>query len=450
MRTPRRLAAAGPLAWARLLLVVLARAYRAGLLVLAAVAAAPLLLSWSSFVIESGSMEPSIAVGDVVVAKPVEAEHRVHVGRVYVFADPARADRLLVHRVVERRDDGGFTTAGDANEVTDSTPLEPSSIRAQGILLAPYVGLPVHWVHTGQWSRLALFLMFTCAAFTLATRTCDGSRPTGRGRRSGAAAAVALAVATTSTAGTAGAGFTDTTANGSSKWTAGTWMHPYVAAVSADRPFGFWLLDEPAGSAYGLDRSGNDHTAQFYDSLTLGQPGALPNNPGTAMRLSGGRAVLGNNPTPAPAAYSLELWFRSTSASGGYVAGFENDRDGSGWKATADRILQLEPSGRLTFGAWDSYKTSITTPAAYNDGRWHHVVVTTTSGRLSTIYVDGSPVTSGPTSPVSTYFGFWRLGQGTVGPGTNHTSSFPGEIDNVSVFHSVLSPSRVAAHWVAR
>ena len=449
MRTPRRESAAGPLAWARLLLVVLARAYRTLLLVLALVAAAPLLVGWSSFVVESGSMEPSIDVGDVVVARPVDAEHRVDVGRVYVFADPARADRLLVHRVVERRDDGGFTTAGDANEVTDSTPLEKPGIRARGILLAPYVGLPVHWAHTGQWTRLALFLLLTGAAFATA-RTADENRPTGRRRRVGATAVVAVAVAATSTPGTAGAGFTDTTANGSSRWTAGAWVHPYVAAVSADRPFGFWLLDEPAGSAYGLDRSGNDHTAQFYDSLALGQPGALPNNPGTAMRLTGGRVILGNNPTPAPSTYSLELWFRSTSTTGGYLAGFENDRDASGWKATADRILQLDPSGRLSFGVWDNDKTAITTPTSYNDGRWHHVVVTSTAARQSTIYVDGAPVTSGTTSPEATYFGFWRLGQGTVGPGTGHTSSFPGEIDNVSVFTTVLSPGRVAAHWAAR
>ena len=145
MRTSPPDAAAGS-GWTRLLLVLGSRAYRAMLLTLTVVAAAPLVAGWGSYVVASASMEPSIAPGDVVLGRPTATDHRVRVGRVYVFDDPARGGRLLVHRVVERRDDGDYTTAGDANDVTDITPLEPAAIRAQAILLVPLVGLPVHWV----------------------------------------------------------------------------------------------------------------------------------------------------------------------------------------------------------------------------------------------------------------------------------------------------------------
>ena len=118
--------------------------------------------------------------------------------------------------------------------------------------------------------------------------------------------------------------------------------------------------------------------------------------------------------------------------------------------AEADRILSLRPSGQLTFGLWGNRTTSITTPGAYNDGAWHHVVVTSTSARASVVYVDGVAVTSGTTSLVSTYPGYWRIGQGSTGNQNGFSSWFPGDLDNVSIYHSVLSPTRVAAHWDAR
>lgn len=47
------------------------------LLTLTAVAVAPLLFGWGSFIIKSGSMEPSISVGDVVIARPFEIGEKV-------------------------------------------------------------------------------------------------------------------------------------------------------------------------------------------------------------------------------------------------------------------------------------------------------------------------------------------------------------------------------------
>ncbi len=98
MHVSRHDTAAGSLDWARLLVVLVARAYRAVLLTLAAIAAAPLLAGWGSYVVESGSMRPSIGVGDVVLARPTSGDDEVAVGRVYVFDDPGATDHLLVHR----------------------------------------------------------------------------------------------------------------------------------------------------------------------------------------------------------------------------------------------------------------------------------------------------------------------------------------------------------------
>ena len=464
---------AGTTTWFRLVGVVLARAYRAVLLTLATLALAPMLLDWGSYVVQTGSMRPSIAVGDVVLARPVQADDTVHVGRVYVFDDPSRPDdRLLVHRVVERRDDGDFTSAGDANQFTDTTPLSATDLEAQAILLVPFVGRPVVWLSSGQWMPLAAWLLLTMFLFGLASlRPGYGpprDRPRSRTRRlpqragstSGPAGLARVALAPTAVGVallllgaaplTVSAAFVARTANGSNSWTVGAWVQQYAAAVLTDQPYGFWLLDEADGSSYATDRSGHNRTGQYYGALTLGRPGGLPHNPGTAVGVAGGRVVLGPNLVASPASYSIELWLRTTSTSGGYVAGFEDDRDDNWRGADADRILFLQPSGQLTFGLWSNRTTSITTPRAYNDGAWHHVVVTSTPTRSSVVYVDGTAVTSGTTSVVSSYPGYWRIGQGSTGNQNGVSSSFPGDLDNVAIYHSVLSPARVAAHWDAR
>ena len=437
--------------WTRLLVVLTCRAYRAVLLVLAATAALPVVAGWGSYVVESASMQPSIAVGDVVLARPTPDDHRVRVGRVYVFDDPAREGRLLVHRVVERRDDGAYTTAGDANGVTDLAPLQDSGIRAQAILLAPFVGLPVHWGRTGEWSRLAVWLVLSCAAFVLASGRLDRERPSRRrARQVAVVAAVTVGAAAAGSSGGAGAAFTARTLASGSTWTAGAWTQPYVGAVMADQPHGFWLLDEPSGRTYATDRSGNNRTGEYLGSLTAGMPGGLPQNPGTSVRATGGRVVLGPQAVAAPSAYSIELWFRTTSTSQSYLAGFEDDRDAgyTSFGADADRIVTMEASGRLTFGLWPKRSQTITTSRAFNDGAWHHLVVTSTPNRVSTIYVDGVAAVSGGTSLVHGYSGFWRVGQGSIG--LFHTPAFAGDLDNVAIYHSTLSASRVAAHWAAR
>lgn len=438
-------------AWARLLVVLACRGYRAVLLTLATVAALPVLAGWGSYVVSSDSMRPSVAVGDVVLARPTGDDHRVRVGRVYVFDDPATQGRLLVHRIVERRDDGDFTTAGDANDVTDLAPLRASGIRAQAVLLAPSVGLPVHWARTGAWGRLGVWLLLSCAAFAIASTRLDGERPTRRGRRRVATAtAVAVGAVAAGTSGAAGASFTAGTLSSGWTWTAGAWVQPYVGAVLADQPYGLWLLDEPAGRQHAADRSGNNRTGEYIGSLTSGAPGGLPQNPGTSVRTTGGRLVLGTQAVAAPSAYSVELWFRTTATTRSYLAGFEDDRD-TGYSllgSDADRSVTMESTGRLTFGSWPWQSTVITTPRAYNDGAWHHLVVTSTTARATTIYVDGTAVATGTTSAVGSYTGFWRIGQGSIG--WLNTPAFNGDLDNVAIYHSVLPATRVAAHWAAR
>ncbi len=113
----------------------------------------------TSATITSGSMEPKLRPGDVVVA----ADHGDAViaeNTIVVFEDPARGD-LVTHRIVGVDADGNYITKGDANGINDITPVPPENVRGVGRWVVPYVGLPRVWLAEGRWLALMLTLAAT-------------------------------------------------------------------------------------------------------------------------------------------------------------------------------------------------------------------------------------------------------------------------------------------------
>jgi signal peptidase len=120
---------------------------------LALMAILPILVpGWLSASIISGSMEPVIRAGDVVVASDHDGIG-LGPGTVIVFDDPV-SDGLLTHRIVNVTPDGAYITQGDANRGADSTPVASSQIRAVGRILVPFVALPRAWIAQGNWLAL--------------------------------------------------------------------------------------------------------------------------------------------------------------------------------------------------------------------------------------------------------------------------------------------------------
>ena len=123
-------------------------------------------LGWTSVVITSGSMSPSIRIGDVVMASPHDGRG-LGAGTVVVFSDPARPG-LLTHRIESVNPDGSYVTSGDANRQPDSTPLRPEQVVGVGRLLVPYIGLPLVWYWAGAWGELAVWVAGMLLALWLA------------------------------------------------------------------------------------------------------------------------------------------------------------------------------------------------------------------------------------------------------------------------------------------
>jgi signal peptidase I len=453
------------------------------MLTLLVAALVPSLWNWSGYVVRSGSMEPRISVGDVVVAQPFSASEAVPLGRVMIFRNPEKpgSGELLSHRIVSDLGHGRYATAGDANASNDVKPATAHDMVARARILVPFIGLPLMWLENGRWISLLAFLMVSAIALVGArlpddlrrgpggraggttTRGSGDGAAGGRPRRGRAAAkvvamtAAVAGLATTLAFGSAAAAFTASTASRGNTWTVAAQAYqPYTAQVLADAPYLYYQVDEQSGAS-AADSSRHGVTGTYTSIGAYRQAGALPNNAGYAVRLDGstGRLVSGGSAVTSPRTFSLELWFKTTTTTGGKLIGFESTRNAT--SPTFDRHVFMRPDGRLVYGGWSaSTVKTIVSPLAYNNGGWHHLVITTHQSpaleQVSVMYVDGLPVTTGTTTKTSNYSGYWRVGYGALPTGTGYpaSASFSGTIDQVAVYDTALSAGAVLRHWAAR
>ncbi|MES2966752.1 MAG: signal peptidase I [Patescibacteria group bacterium] len=90
-------------------------------------------------IVESGSMEPSILTGSLVVIHPKSA---YGVGDVVTF-ESTSADVPTTHRIIGIRESAGktfFMTKGDANEEADTQEAPLGSVIGKVVIAAPYAG----------------------------------------------------------------------------------------------------------------------------------------------------------------------------------------------------------------------------------------------------------------------------------------------------------------------
>ena len=138
---------------------------------LLAAAALPVAFGLRSLTVVSGSMLPTIGVGDVVVVEPIPpAEARV--GDVVSFADPEDPRRILTHRVRDLRVDGPtvtFVTKGDANTAEERWRIPVTGTIGRVVYRVPLVGrllLPAQ----GRAGRLLLVVVPALALGALELR----------------------------------------------------------------------------------------------------------------------------------------------------------------------------------------------------------------------------------------------------------------------------------------
>lgn len=110
---------------------------------LAAAVLVPRLAGASVYTVLSGSMEPGIDPGSLVVARPTDPD-KIGVGSIITFqlksGDPTVVTHRVVKQGVDKHDQPVFLTEGDANSTPDQIWVQPEQIRGTLWYEIPYVG----------------------------------------------------------------------------------------------------------------------------------------------------------------------------------------------------------------------------------------------------------------------------------------------------------------------
>src|SRR5918911_191000 len=121
-------------------------------------ASLPSLMGYRSYIVLTGSMEPAIPVGAVVVGQVVRTEE-VRVGDVITFFTDQQPGVNVTHRVVAIDGDGperAIHTRGDANGTADVGTVDVHQSVARMIYAVPWAGYLVEALRT---TRVRLMLV---------------------------------------------------------------------------------------------------------------------------------------------------------------------------------------------------------------------------------------------------------------------------------------------------
>jgi len=106
-------------------------------------------------VVKSGSMEPAVHVGSIVVIQPAAS---YAAGDVITFGEDTKTQIPTTHRIVRVEGSAAqtaFVTKGDANDAEDPTPTSISKVKGKMLFTIPYVGYALAFART----KLGFFLL---------------------------------------------------------------------------------------------------------------------------------------------------------------------------------------------------------------------------------------------------------------------------------------------------
>jgi len=457
--------------WAALTVTTVSRVLLGAVVLLLAASVLPVLVGWQSSVVMSGSMEPTFAAGDVAVVRPVDTS-ALEPGEVLLVDDPDVPGQLRLHRLVAVGT-AGLQLKGDANPAADGTPVDPATVHGVVVLGLPLVGEPAVWLAERRvWPLLGTGAgLLTLLGLALVHRrpeddaaigpAAPGTEPSGTAVRGRAARSLSRtlrrgtvltgAVLVTVALPGAAAKFTDTTLTPSLTMpVARYWTCPEAASAAGATDYFRLQGQGVANTGSPAAASGGGYSGSGVSYGAAGPACGASNN--QAVALDGSTGYLWSTvAVPAPQTFTVQVWFATTTGSGGKLVGFGNGSGGA--KSMAyDRHVYMLNSGQLAFGVYNGTWTAITTPYRFNDGRWHLATATLSPSAGMALYVDGQRMAtnSGVTS-AEPNTGFWRMGYDNLDSWPNAPASyhFRGSLAHVSIFAKALSGTEVVDQYNA-
>jgi len=143
----------------------------------------PRIAGATPYTVLTGSMEPHLGPGTLVVVKSVDPDE-IGVGSVITYQLESGKAAVVTHRVVAQGVNGDgeiiFQTQGDANDTPDAAWVRPVQIKGELWYSVPYLGR-VNNVLNGEQRQLAVLLvgslLLVYAAFQFTSAVRDRVRP---------------------------------------------------------------------------------------------------------------------------------------------------------------------------------------------------------------------------------------------------------------------------------
>ncbi|MFO1000538.1 MAG: LamG-like jellyroll fold domain-containing protein [Planctomycetaceae bacterium] len=213
----------------------------------------------------------------------------------------------------------------------------------------------------------------------------------------------------------------------------------YATSVLANSPVAYWRLGDPPSVA---DRSGNSLSGSRLGG-TFAQPGALADDSNTSVRFStSGQGILvPDNPllTPGTSA-TFEAWVKPDFVATGAYQNLLSKYSYTGLGTEYE--LLISPTGQFYFGKSGGGVLVSAAPAVA--GAWQHVAVTVNNGNVA-FYING--VVGGMGTVASGFVNSAAPIQ--IGTTSNRPYQFNGQIDEIAIYSTALSATRILAHYKA-
>jgi RHS repeat-associated protein len=209
---------------------------------------------------------------------------------------------------------------------------------------------------------------------------------------------------------------------------------PYSTAVLANSPAIYYRLDDSSGTT-AVDSSGNGHDGTYDGSVTLSVAGALVGSANTAVQGAGSWSITqgGSSLPTGSAARTYEVWLKTTY-------GADHTLIGTGDHAGNHQFdIQIHDDTGLRLVGDGGATTGLTLPWPYDDGVWHLIDVSFSSGSAA-IFLDGQEVGQLSVTLATTTGDGLQIDNG---------NGFAGKLDEFAAYSAALSPGDIGSHWAA-
>lgn len=220
----------------------------------------------------------------------------------------------------------------------------------------------------------------------------------------------------------------------------------YSSEVLADSPLLYWRLGDASGTT-AADASGNGRTGTYNGTPTLGATSLLATDSNTAVQFDGTNDYVNRAASlmSASAQGSFEFWVKASTpgvdavimqATGGSAGSFTDVRASATVAGNIEVVVNPSGSGSVVLSF-----------AGALDNAPHHIVITYNDSTDNVrAYLDGSLADSDIHSVASSVLNISSVGVGATASGSTF---FAGVLDEVAIYSSELSSTRVSAHYLA-